>query len=156
MQMRGAPEYENGPEDGAGIVAACRRLHAAVDALDEKAAAALKISRNDLRCLHLLEKGPVSPTGIANGLRLTSGSVTMLLDRLESRGLVRRRHSPTDRRALLVEATPDAWSSLAGIYRPFGEALVELSATYGPVRSAVVSEAVDDIAALCRRQVEQS
>jgi DNA-binding MarR family transcriptional regulator len=151
--MSKSPDYKNGPEDVAGIVAACRQLHAAIDSLDEKAAQALGIARNDLRCLNLLERAPVSPTGIAQALSLTSGSVTVLLDRLEHRGLVRRRPSPSDRRALLVEATPQAWQALAAIYRPFGEALVALSTEYGPTRALVASQALQDIAARCQQQL---
>jgi DNA-binding MarR family transcriptional regulator len=148
-----SPNYVAGPQDAAGIVAACRRLHAAIDALDEKAAAKLAISRNDLRCLHLLENGPVSPSAIAHALGLTSGSVTILLDRLEARELVRRKPSPTDRRALLIEATAYAWKSIAEIYRPFGEALVALSAAYGPHNAKQVAQALEEIATLCRGQL---
>jgi DNA-binding MarR family transcriptional regulator len=151
--MSNSPDYKDGPQDDAGIVAACRQLHAAIDALDEKAAQALGIARNDLRCLNLLERAPVSPTGIAQALSLTSGSVTVLLDRLEHRGLVRRRPSPSDRRALLVEATPQAWQALAAIYRPFGEALVALSTEYGHARALFASQALQDIAARCQQQL---
>ena len=49
---------------------------------------------------------PLSPTGIARRLIVTTASVTSLLDTLERRGLVERRPDPADRRRLLVAITP--------------------------------------------------
>ncbi|MEM7687438.1 MAG: MarR family transcriptional regulator [Pseudomonadota bacterium] len=151
--MSDSPEYQDGPSDEAGIIASCRRLHAAIDTLDQRAARALGVSRNDLRCLHLLENGPVSPSAIGRSLSLTSGSVTVLLDRLEKKDLVRRLPSPDDRRALLIEATAKAWQSLAGIYRPFGEALSNLSSTYGQRRANEAAAILGDIADICVENV---
>lgn len=150
--MSDSPEYQDAPSDEAGIISACRRLHAAIDALDQNAAQTLGVSRNDLRCLHLLENGPVSPSAIGQSLSLTSGSVTVLLDRLEKKDLVRRLPSPDDRRALLIEATPKAWQSLAGIYRPFGEGLSRLSLAYGHQKAREAASILDDIAHICQEQ----
>jgi len=147
---------QQGPQDDAGVVAACRELHSAIDALDERAAKVLGVSRNDLRCLNLLEQGPVSPTRIADALALTKGSVTTLIDRLEKKNLVSRRSSPDDGRAVVVEATREAWMVLANVYRPFGQALSDLSGCYGPDRAKVVSEALFEIAALCRTEAGKS
>lgn len=153
--MEKRPAYQQGPQDDAGIVAACRELHASIDALDERAAKVLGVSRNDLRCLNLLERGPVSPTRIAEALGLTKGSVTVLLDRLEKKDLVRRMRAPEDGRAVVVEATKQAWMSLAAIYRPFGEALVSLSSTYGQHRASAATTALLDIANLCRAEASK-
>lgn len=150
--MTERPEYQEAPSDEAGIVNACRRLHAAIDALEQNAAQALGVSRNDLRCLHLLENGPISPSMIGQSLSLTSGSVTVLLDRLERKDLVRRTPSPDDRRALLIEATAEAWQSLAGIYRPFGEALGRLSSAYGDQKASAAAAILGDIAGICEDQ----
>ena len=156
MLMSDDPTAQLGPQDDAGVVAACRELHSAIDALDEKAAKVLGISRNDLRCLNLLERGPVSPTQLAEALALTKGSVTTLIDRLEKKSLVIRRGSPDDGRAVLVEATREAWMTLASIYRPFGEALVDLSRHYGHARAKALGEALVEIAALCRAEAAKS
>jgi DNA-binding MarR family transcriptional regulator len=153
--MNDRPEYQQGPQDEAGMVAACRDLHASIDALDERAAKVLGVSRNDLRCLHLLERGPVSPTHIAVAIGLTKGSVTVLLDRLEKKELVRRLPSPGDGRAVVVEATRRAWVTLAEIYRPFGTALVSLSSAYGMQRASIVTAALQDIARLCREEASR-
>ena len=44
-------------------------------------------------------------TELAGASRLTSGAMTNRVDRLESKGLVRRLHDPQDRRRVLVELT---------------------------------------------------
>ena len=49
----------------------------------------------------------LSPTQLFKGLMLSSAGITSRLDRLESRGLVRRERHPNDRRGVLVELTED-------------------------------------------------
>ena len=139
------------PFDDYGLVAACRRLHTAIDQLDETAARAIDVSRNDLRCINLLEAGPKAPSDLAQALGLTRGSVTTLLDRLEARGFVERIAHPTDRRALLVKLQPKVFKDMAGIYRPFGTSLVELANGYGEVVATVLAQQLDEIAQRCEQ-----
>src|SRR3712207_9430036 len=47
----------------------------------------------------------LAPSQLTASLLVTSGTMTNRLDRLEERGLVRRRPNPTDRRGLDVELT---------------------------------------------------
>ena len=57
--------------------------------------------------LHLLEPGRPVPMGrLAETLSCDASNVTGLVDRLEARGLVRRRPSPADRRVKVLELTP--------------------------------------------------
>ncbi len=150
----GASEDEMRPEapfDDFGLVAACRRLHAAIDKLDETAARAIDISRNDLRCINLLEAGPKAPSDLAQALGLTRGSVTTLLDRLESRGFVERIAHPTDRRGLRVKLKPAVFKEMAGIYRPFGVSLVELAEEYGQATTTLLAQQLETISLECER-----
>ena len=150
----GSRDDENKPDapfDDFGLVAACRRLHTAIDLLDETAARAIDVSRNDLRCINLLEAGPKAPSDLAQALGLTRGSVTTLLDRLEDRGFVERIAHPTDRRALLVKLQPKVFEDMASIYRPFGVSLVELANGYGGNVSTALAQRIVDIAERCER-----
>ena len=49
----------------------------------------------------------LSPTQLFKGLMLSSAGITSRLDRLETRGLVRRTRDPDDRRGVLVELTDE-------------------------------------------------
>src|SRR2546423_1392967 len=57
--------------------------------------------------LHLIEPGrPLPMSRLAETLSCDASNVTGLVDRLESRGLVRRRLSPRDRRVKVLQLTP--------------------------------------------------
>ena len=53
----------------------------------------------------LLHKGPQPANLIGRKVLLTSGSITSAVDRLESRGLLRRTAAPDDRRIRIVQLT---------------------------------------------------
>ena len=61
------------------------------------------ISGTDLDALeHLEADGPLTQRDLGERLSLTSGAVTMLVDRLEQAGWVHRRPHPGDRRYVLI------------------------------------------------------
>src|SRR5579871_3580436 len=67
------------------------------------------ISETDLDALeHLEADGSLTQRSLGDRLCLTSGAVTMLVDRLERAGWVRRRPHPDDRRYTLIELTAKA------------------------------------------------
>jgi DNA-binding MarR family transcriptional regulator len=86
---------------------------------------------------------------IANGLSITVGGASQAVDRLEQRGHVARRPSPTDRRSSIVELT-DAGRELVALAGPVfdGElehrladpltktALTQLGSALGTLRAA--------------------
>lgn len=55
----------------------------------------------------LLHKGPMPVNVIGARVRLTSGSITTAVDRLESRGFVRRENDASDRRSRIVGLTEE-------------------------------------------------
>ena len=70
-------------------------------------AAELQLSPAQCHVLHLIEPGRPMPMGqLAATLACDASNVTGLVDRLESRGLVRRHPSATDRRAKVLDLTP--------------------------------------------------
>jgi MarR family transcriptional regulator, organic hydroperoxide resistance regulator len=57
--------------------------------------------------LHLIEPGrPLPMARLAETLACDASNVTGLVDRLEVRGLIRRRASPNDRRVRVLQLTP--------------------------------------------------
>ena len=70
-------------------------------------AADLELSPAQCHVLHLIEPGQAVPMGhLAERLACDASNVTGLVDRLESRGLVRRRPSERDRRIKVLQLTP--------------------------------------------------
>src|SRR6202795_2578407 len=70
-------------------------------------AAELELSPAQCHVLHLIAPGQPIPMGqLAETLACDASNVTGLVDRLESRGLVRRRPSAADRRVKVLELTP--------------------------------------------------
>ena len=66
---------------------------------------ALGMSFGRARALRRLARTPMSMGQLAAALGIDPPNATVLVDDLESSGLVRRRPHPTDRRAKVVEAT---------------------------------------------------
>src|ERR1700709_2175506 len=70
-------------------------------------AAELELSPAQCHVLHLIEPGRPIPMGqLAETLACDASNVTGLVDRLESRGLVRRSPSAEDRRVKVLDLTP--------------------------------------------------
>jgi len=92
----------------AQVVAELRASRSASDQVEEAAAEHLGINRTDQRCLDIIERlGPLTAGRLAEESGLTTGSVTVLIDRLEAAGHVNRIPDQADRRKVLVEVTPE-------------------------------------------------
>jgi DNA-binding MarR family transcriptional regulator len=80
------------------------------------------VNRTDWRCLDILgTRGPMTAGQLADAVRLTTGAVTGVLDRLEAAGLVRRIRDTTDRRRIIVEVTDQVARLGAPVYGPLIE-----------------------------------
>src|SRR2546422_11708568 len=72
----------------------------AVQSHAEESISGLEMCASDFAVLEaLLHKGPLPVNEIGKKVLLTSGSITVAVDRLETKGLVERNASGTDRRA---------------------------------------------------------
>ena len=89
------------------IVLEIRRFIAAVIFFNTQAAEKVGLGLTDLQMVHMLQLyGPSTPGRLAIWTGLSSGGVTVALDRLERAGYVRRARNPVDRRSLLVTLVP--------------------------------------------------
>ena len=87
------------------------------DMLDHAVADRLGINRTDYRALDVIDqKGPIAAGGLARELRLSTGAVTTVVDRLERAGYARRVPDPGDRRRVLIEIAPGVREGAAQIY----------------------------------------
>jgi MarR family 2-MHQ and catechol resistance regulon transcriptional repressor len=83
------------------------KSYRALGLLAERSIAQAGLGLTDFAALEaLLHKGPLRIWQIQQKVRLASGSMTAAVDRLEKLGLVVRKASPDDRRARVVELTP--------------------------------------------------
>src|SRR5216117_800518 len=111
-------------------------------------AAELQLSPAQCHVLHLIEPGRPLPMGqLAETLACDASNVTGLVDRLESRGLLRRRPSAQDRRVKVLQLTP-AGSRLraqmlrqtAGRYLPLARLSFDERRTLVRILEALVDE----------------
>jgi MarR family transcriptional regulator, 2-MHQ and catechol-resistance regulon repressor len=99
----------------------------AVQAYAEKSITDLEIGGSDFGALEaLLHKGPLPVNEIGKKILLTSGSITVAVDRLEKKGLVERRAHGTDRRARIVHLTKQGKKLITGAYKQHADDLERL------------------------------
>jgi len=82
------------------------RLQRASDAAADRLARACDVPETDLRGLvYAAGSDDITPKGLGEELGLTSGSVTVLIDRMERNDWVYRSPHPTDRRRTIIQVT---------------------------------------------------
>jgi MarR family 2-MHQ and catechol resistance regulon transcriptional repressor len=89
----------------------------AVRAYAEKSILGLEMCGSDFAVLEaLLHKGPLPVNEIGKKILLTSGSITVAVDRLETKRLVERRAHGTDRRSRIVHLTKEGSKMITRAY----------------------------------------
>jgi len=100
----------------------------AVQAYAEKSITESALCGSDFGVLEaLLHKGPLPVNEIGKKILLTSGSITVAVDRLEKRGLVERRAHGTDRRARIVHLTKEGRKLITRAYAQHAADLEQLA-----------------------------
>jgi DNA-binding MarR family transcriptional regulator len=106
------------------IIDQLRANQVLTDLLDEAAADYLGINRTDARALDVIDQhGRVTAGDLARELRMSTGAVTTVVDRLERAGLARRVSDPDDRRRVLIEATQVVSETAERIYGGYEDAI---------------------------------
>jgi MarR family transcriptional regulator, 2-MHQ and catechol-resistance regulon repressor len=89
----------------------------AVEGYAENSVSQLEMCGSDFAVLEaLLHKGPLPVNEIGKRVLLTSGSITVAVDRLADKGLVERRPHGTDRRARIVHLTKAGRKVIERVY----------------------------------------
>jgi len=130
--------------DVAAVGRAIRHLILAGDHFRSALASQLHINVTELTALgHLIESDELTPKQLAQLLGITTGSVTGMVDHLESAGLTTRVPNPVDRRSVLVRPTPVAVVAMRGVYEQYHAALaccIESDAPCAPAELALLLE----------------
>jgi DNA-binding MarR family transcriptional regulator len=128
---------------GAALTA-IRRLGTEVDGLDQRAASHFGISRTDLHLIdRLRSEGPQAPSELARSVGLTSGGLSIALERLERIGYIRRSQHPDDRRRVVVEATEAIVPLEKEVFGPLIREMTSLLATYNNRNLATIRDYLD-------------
>ena len=105
----------------------------AVEAYAKKSIIDLEICGSDFAVLEaLLHRGALPINEIGRKVLLTSGSITVAVDRLEDKGLVERRASADDRRAKIVHLTSTGKKLIARAYAEHAEDMEQLASDLSP------------------------
>src|SRR5436853_4781035 len=103
--------------DAPGLWVVLARCHRALGRIAEHSIEETGLCLTDFAALEaLLHKGPLTITEIQGKVLLASGSMTAAVDRLEEKGLIRRTAAPGDRRAKLLELTPEGRRVVEGAF----------------------------------------
>src|SRR5277367_2713724 len=99
------------------IVLEIRKFIAAAIFFNTQAAEKAGLGLTDMQLLHLLQLyGPSTPGRLSAWTGLSTGGVTVALDRLEKTGYLRREPNPDDRRSLLITLMPLRLRKIAAMY----------------------------------------
>jgi DNA-binding MarR family transcriptional regulator len=99
------------------------------------------LGATETKTLFLLSRfGPLTAGEIAHHTGLTTPSVTSLLDRLESKGFVRRVRDPHDRRRVIVERNEERLAELNGLFNSLQETFRELLESYSDEQLATIAD----------------
>jgi DNA-binding MarR family transcriptional regulator len=140
------------PRQAPATVHRLRALTLLLDTAGAAFAARHGLSATDVRALVCLldrERAgvPASPTWLAGQLRVTTASVTALLDRLERAGHVRRVSRSDDRRRVDVRVQDSATDLGRAFFGPLIDATAAVLARRSADERAVIDAFLDDMVA---------
>jgi DNA-binding MarR family transcriptional regulator len=144
-------------ERSVAVLEAMRTYRAAESAMRSRTQRSMGLGENDLLALRYLltakqDERSVGPKELTAYLGISSASTTVLIDRLERSGQVRREHSPFDRRALILVPTASTDAEIKAALGDVPARMVEVANRLDPAQAKVVVEflqsmkaAVDEI-----------
>ncbi len=122
-----------------------------IDSFRRFIAAHHDIGMQEVRALSRIAEGEhVTPKALAESLELTTGSVTSLLDRLETSGLIARTPHPNDRRSLQLELTAAGRTKMDAVYGAFEAQVQEAVAEFPAEQVRAANEYLSVVARTVR------
>lgn len=145
-QARPVPETGKTEEE---ILRSLRRILRTVDQHGRSLARLQGLTGPQLICLREIQRsGPVNPSVLARTVSLSPATMTGILDRLEARGLVKRRRRNRDKRQVLVQLTGKGSDLLAGTPPPLQERFLERLESLPAERRRMVADVLQEVVAL--------
>jgi len=108
----------------------------------------LHVSPSQATVLVMLLDGPRRMTELTRSIGVAGPSMTVLVDRMERAGWVRRASDPADRRAVRVEITLEGREAILEVQEARAALLAKRLATLSPEYRAAIADAIPALAAL--------
>jgi len=151
----------------AAIVDEIRRNQRLTDLLDEGAADLMGINRTDARAIDVIHQyGRITAGELAKELRVSTGAVTAVVDRLERAGYARRVDDADDRRRVLIEVTPvvvdgakeiyGSWEDNIPLYEGYTDRDLEVILRFQQLGRRWLEGRLENVAALATRRQPRS
>jgi MarR family 2-MHQ and catechol resistance regulon transcriptional repressor len=132
------------------------RSHRALSLLAAASIAKAGLGLTDFAALEaLLHKGPLTISEIQDKVLLASGSMTAAVDRLENLGLIVRKASPSDRRARVVELTPQGRRLAASCFEKHAKDLEALMSVLSEKEREQLYGSVKKLGLLAARKLDE-
>ena len=99
------------------VISCLRQFIAGSILYNQQIADRVGLRLTDMQCINALDlMGPSTPGELARFTGLTTGGVTVMLDRLENGGYLKREPNPRDRRSVLVHVNPTKVKKMQTFY----------------------------------------
>jgi MarR family 2-MHQ and catechol resistance regulon transcriptional repressor len=132
------------------------RSHRATQRLAEASIARTELCLTDFAALEaLLHKGPLTITELQDKVLLASGSMTAAVDRLEKRGLLVRKSSPSDRRARVLDLTREGRRLAQSCFERHASDLEALMSVLSPKENAALYSSLKKIGLRAAQMIEE-
>jgi DNA-binding MarR family transcriptional regulator len=143
------------PELAGAMRSALNRIDLAATRHRAALARVLGLSESDMLALqHIARAGRLTSTQLASRLRLSSGGVTALVQRLERAGQLLREPHPDDRRSSLLRLSPAAERGLAKALAPLTARKDALAAALGEAEERRVAGLLGALADAVEREAD--
>lgn len=139
------------------LLEALRAFRRSDEVMRQRASRDMGMNLTDLRALqHVIacegREDPATPRGIAEYLRISTASTTKLLDRLVASGHLERRPHPSDRRSVVVVASPAAHAEVRERLTRVHDRMLQIARDVPPQSRAAVRQFLLAMAAEVERE----
>ena len=133
-----------------------RELAASLDALTNAASPHAGLNRTDMRALDIINMQQGLTAGqLAARLKLTTGAITGVLDRLERAGHARRTHDQEDRRRVVVQPTAEARRFGSVVFRQLGNELDQLLGQHSEKERDLIDDFLRSVADIVSQRADE-
>lgn len=132
------------------IIDSFQRMIPALVLMNDRVAKKLGLLTVDMQILHLiaLSSNPVTPSSLAAASGVPPSSITRILDKLETRGFIRRAADKMDQRKTRIEKVTDAIAPVKEEFESFAQDMRALTGRLDAKSQAAVARFLKALVAL--------